>query len=100
MIEVRGFESRKEFSRRIGVNQFTLGNYERGSRLPDAGYLTLLAMSEGISVDWLLLGRGNRYLTVFGPPEPSAVGQNDGAALNDPGYIPYSAGWERGKRNE
>lgn len=100
MIEVRGFESRKAFSQRIGVNQFTLGNYERGSRLPDAGYLTFLAMSEGVSVDWLLLGRGNRDLTRFGPPEPAAPGLDEVSALNDPGHIPYSAGRERDKRNE
>ena len=55
--KVRGERSQTEFARELGVFQQNVNRYERGST-PHVPFLMKLAMTENISLDWLLLGRG------------------------------------------
>lgn len=50
-------ESRLSFARRIGVSDSTLGNYERGSRVPDADFLVRLRERVGVDLNWLITGQ-------------------------------------------
>ena len=62
--------SQAEFSSRLDVHEQTLGKYERNKRLPDAEFLTRLRDQFGVSIDWLLTGRGTMRP---GETEPMAV---------------------------
>jgi len=42
------------------VFQQNVNRYENGT-MPHANFLLTLAVKEGISLDWLLLGRGRMY---------------------------------------
>ena len=55
--EVRGHRSQRRFSRELGVFQQNVNRYENGTT-PHADFLITLALQEGVSLDWLLLGRG------------------------------------------
>jgi len=54
---VRGDRSQRQFARDLGVFQQNVNRYESGTT-PHTDFLITLAMKEGISVDWLLLGKG------------------------------------------
>lgn len=54
---VRGNRSQRQFARELGVFQQNVNRYESGTT-PHADFLMQLAVKEGISLDWLLLGRG------------------------------------------
>ncbi|MBD8890185.1 helix-turn-helix domain-containing protein [Labrenzia suaedae] len=51
-------ENREDFCARLGISEGTYANYERGDRIPDVNLITKVSLSEGISLDWLLLGEG------------------------------------------
>ena len=55
--KVRGRRSQASFARELGVFQQNVNRYENGTT-PHADFLIKLAINEGISIDWLLLGRG------------------------------------------
>ena len=55
--KVRGDRSQRAFARELGVFQQNVNRYERGAT-PHPDFLLKLAMKEGISLDWLLLGTG------------------------------------------
>ncbi len=55
--KVRGDRSQRAFARELGVFQQNLNRYERGTT-PHPNFLIQLAIHEGISLDWLLLGSG------------------------------------------
>ncbi len=55
---VRGTRSQRRFARDIGVFQQNVNRYEAGKMLPNVDFLITAALKEGISIDWLLLGRG------------------------------------------
>ena len=57
LAQVRGERSQRQFARDIGVFQQNVNRYESGTT-PHADFLIQLALREGISIDWLLLGRG------------------------------------------
>ncbi len=59
--KVRGSRSQAKFARDIGVFQQNINRYEHGT-LPHVDFLITLAQKENVSIDWLLLGRGNRDL--------------------------------------
>ncbi len=54
---VRGERSQRAFARELGVFQQNVNRYESGTT-PHADFLITLALSENVSLDWLLLGRG------------------------------------------
>lgn len=58
---VRGNRSQAQFARDLKVFQQNINRYENGT-LPHVDFLFTLAQAEGVSVDWLLLGRGSRSL--------------------------------------
>lgn len=54
---VRGARSQRQFARDLGVFQQNVNRYENGTT-PHTDFLITLAIAEGISLDWLLLGKG------------------------------------------
>ena len=54
---VRGARSQRQFARDLGVFQQNVNRYENGTT-PHADFLITLALQENVSLDWLLLGRG------------------------------------------
>ena len=54
---IRGNRSQRSFARELGVFQQNVNRYENGTT-PQADFLITLALQEGVSLDWLLLGRG------------------------------------------
>ena len=61
LAEVRGDRSQRQFAMDLGVFQQNINRYERGST-PHPDFLITLALVEGISVDWLLFGKGKKKL--------------------------------------
>ena len=57
LAKVRGERSQRQFARELGVFQQNVNRYESGTT-PHADFLIQLAVKEGVSLDWLLLGRG------------------------------------------
>jgi transcriptional regulator with XRE-family HTH domain len=57
LAEIRGDRSQRQFARDLGVFQQNVNRYENGTT-PHTDFLMTLAMKEGISIDWLLLGKG------------------------------------------
>jgi transcriptional regulator with XRE-family HTH domain len=57
LAQVRGDRSQRSFARELGVFQQNVNRYESGTT-PHADFLITLAVHEGISLDWLLLGKG------------------------------------------
>lgn len=53
---------REEFSKFLGINSKTLGNYERGDSAPDANTLALYQKLYGVNINWLVTGKGNMLL--------------------------------------
>jgi transcriptional regulator with XRE-family HTH domain len=57
LAQVRGSRSQRQFARDLGVFQQNVNRYESGTT-PHTDFLITLATREGISIDWLLLGKG------------------------------------------
>jgi len=57
---VRGERSQRQFAHELGVFQQNVNRYENGT-MPHTDFLMTLAEKEGISLDWLLLGRGRMH---------------------------------------
>lgn len=53
-------QSMADVARRLGIPHATVRNYYNG-RLPAADVLIKIARASGVSLDWLLLGRGEMY---------------------------------------
>lgn len=56
--ELRGQESRRSFSKRIGIVENTLRNYEDGLSLPNSDTIATICKELGISAKWLVFGEG------------------------------------------
>ena len=54
---VRGERSQRQFARDLGVFQQNVNRYETRHD-PHTDFLIQLAVREGVSIDWLLLGKG------------------------------------------
>lgn len=63
LAKIRGNRSQRQFATELGVFQQNVNRYEHGTR-PRAEFLVRLAQKEGVSIDWLLTGRGEPYLEV------------------------------------
>ncbi len=57
LASVRGERSQRQFARDLGVFQQNVNRYESGTT-PHTDFLIQLALREGVSLDWLLLGKG------------------------------------------
>jgi transcriptional regulator with XRE-family HTH domain len=57
LAEVRAGRSQRQFARELGVFQQNVNRYENGTT-PHTDFLIKLAVEEGVSLDWLLLGKG------------------------------------------
>jgi transcriptional regulator with XRE-family HTH domain len=60
LARIRADRSQRSFARELGVFQQNVNRYENGTT-PHADFLITLAMQENISLDWLLLGRGQPH---------------------------------------
>jgi len=60
LAEVRGDRSQRQFARDLGVFQQNVNRYESGTT-PHTDFLVTLAIKEGVSLDWLLLGKGKAH---------------------------------------
>jgi transcriptional regulator with XRE-family HTH domain len=54
--------SQERLAQELGVAVFTVQKWERGSFLPGAKALIAISEKFGISLNWLLLGEGPRFL--------------------------------------
>lgn len=50
--------SRADMAIKLGISAGTIQNYENGHREPPATFVVNLALSTGVSLNWLLLGKG------------------------------------------
>ena len=73
LAEARGDRSQRQFAIDLGVFQQNINRYERGST-PHPDFLITLALIEGISVDWLLFGKGKTRIPGFGKKTRKARG--------------------------
>lgn len=55
--KVRGARSQRRFALDIGVFQQNVNRYENGTT-PRVNFFIAVALKEGVSIDWLLLGKG------------------------------------------
>ncbi len=60
---VRGSLTQGVFAGRLNAEKNTIGRYERGERQPDALFLKKLQTEFSVSIDWLLGGVGEPYLS-------------------------------------
>ena len=54
---IRGERSQRQFAHNLGVFQQNVNRYESGTT-PHTDFLIQLALTENVSIDWLLLGKG------------------------------------------
>jgi transcriptional regulator with XRE-family HTH domain len=58
--QIRGFDlTQAEFSKRLGIGQQQLSNYEKGRSAPTLEILAKLKALSGKSLDWIVLGEDN-----------------------------------------
>ena len=58
---VRGSMGQTEFAKKIGSSQSGISAYEKGQRKPDYETLIRVATEFGVTLDWLLLGKGSMH---------------------------------------
>jgi len=56
-----GDPPRAEFAKRLGIAEKSLGNYERGDRVPDADVLGAYRTMFAVDVSWLVTGLGEMF---------------------------------------
>ncbi|MEP2760965.1 MAG: helix-turn-helix domain-containing protein [Hyphomicrobiales bacterium] len=64
-----GDHPRSDLSKKLGIGQSSLANYERGDSVPDAKVLLAYREQFRINIDWLVSGKGAMFLD-GGPPVP------------------------------
>ncbi|GAB4186001.1 MAG: hypothetical protein Tsb002_10100 [Wenzhouxiangellaceae bacterium] len=76
ILQLRSGITQEVYARRLGVHVNTLARYERGERLPDAGFLLRLAAT-GVNIHWVLTGKGGRYVS---DPPANLIRDGDASA--------------------
>lgn len=61
LFEVRGRRPRKVFAQLYGIHEQTLIRYEKNQRIPDNNFIQRVGAGEGVSRDWLVCGKGEKY---------------------------------------
>ncbi|TCT37466.1 XRE family transcriptional regulator [Martelella mediterranea] len=56
-----GDPDREVFCQRLGISKGSLGNYERGDRIPDSLVLQAYRRELGVDANWLLTGEGEPF---------------------------------------
>lgn len=56
-----------------GIAKSTIGNYERGDRVPDADMLNRYRAASGASGDWLISGEGEMFPALAGTVKPEGA---------------------------
>ncbi|MEO0141239.1 MAG: helix-turn-helix transcriptional regulator [candidate division WOR-3 bacterium] len=54
--------SQEQFAKELDITVFTVQKWERGAFLPGAKALIAIAEKYGVSLNWLLLGEGPKFL--------------------------------------
>ncbi|MDQ0454619.1 phage repressor protein C with HTH and peptisase S24 domain [Rhizobium paknamense] len=81
---------RREFAESIGVNDGTLGNYERGDRSPDWSFLATLQREKNVNLNWLFTGQGEMFIS---PPSAEQLRESKHDLVLMPEYdVRASAG--------
>lgn len=60
--EVRSELTQKAFAQKMGVSIITVQRWEAGARIPDGTELIKISNEYGVSINWLLLGIGPKYM--------------------------------------
>ncbi len=60
--EIRGERSQRQFAKEIGVFQQNMNRYELHGVTPSTDILMKIAVTQGVSLDWLLFGIGKKKL--------------------------------------
>lgn len=77
-------ESDAAFARRLGLQPQHLSNYRNGHHGLSLQTAVLVARATGVTLDWLLMGRGRQYFDHAGP-EASAARLADRSANHGSG---------------
>lgn len=78
--EIRGKETREEFSAQVGIHPQTLYRYETGDRAVDSNLIATLCQKYNILSNWLIFGEGPMRPDedAPAPQTPSSTPQNTG----------------------
>lgn len=71
--EARGEESRDTFAQLFGIHRNTLARWESGERSPDVDFLRAVAENKGLSLEWLLTGKGDQHPNGCDEPRLTSV---------------------------
>ncbi|EAT15420.1 putative phage repressor [Desulfuromonas acetoxidans DSM 684] len=74
---LRGKQKLPDFAQRFGVSKSTLGRYEKGISLPDAGFLAAICQQLHVCPQWLLMG-GEKPCQPFVKDCPSGACDDSG----------------------
>lgn len=55
---LRGALTQAEIAKQLGIPQTTWSNWEKGRNKPDLGLIDKLCTEFGVSIEWILFGRG------------------------------------------
>ncbi len=53
--------SQKEMAQKLGISRVALARYENNKRYPDTAILAKIAQILGVSLDWLVTGKGEMF---------------------------------------
>ena len=62
LLQICGERSQRQFARDLGVGLHVVNRYLNGITTPQVDFLVTLCLKEGVSADWVLLGRGKARL--------------------------------------
>lgn len=88
-------DDRESFATLTGIASSTIGNYERGDRVPDAAMIWRYREASGVSADWILGGDGDpaRVTLPTSPTSPDMIRlpvYSEVLASAGPGALPAS----------
>lgn len=88
-------DDRESFATLTGIASSTIGNYERGDRVPDAAMIWRYREASGVSADWILGGDGDpaRVTLPTSPTSPDMIRlpvYSEVLASAGPGALPTS----------
>lgn len=61
LAKLRGNESQRSFARKVGMSQQNWNRWESGAVTPTLAKVIELAGKRQVNLNWLLLGKGERY---------------------------------------
>lgn len=94
--KTRGIISREDLAARIGVHINTYGNYERGSRVPDASFLRRFCEEFNLNSNWLLTGKEPIHVSDQDPLQFDFDLLGDIIAGMDRAFLEKGIVWDKG----